>query len=92
MGEVYGGWQREAPGQAQGPFARPPNEGELRASGAYRVLRPDEVLALAERLGPDCILYVTPLLCGLAPGLAWESLRLLEREVLPHLPGRPRPA
>ena len=92
MAEVYGGWQREAPGQSQGPFARLPNEGELRASGAYRVLRPDEVLALAESLGPDCILYVTPLLCGLAPRLAWESLRLLEREVLPHLPGRPRAA
>jgi len=32
------------------------------------------------------VLYVTPLLCGLPPNLAWQSLHLLETEVLPHLP------
>ncbi len=88
MAEVYSGWQREAPGQARGPYAGPPGDAELRASGAYQVLRPEELLALAARLGPDAILYLTPLLCGLDPGLAWQSLRLFEREVLPRLPGR----
>jgi len=32
------------------------------------------------------VLYVTPLSCGLNPKLAWQSLHLLETEVLPHLP------
>ena len=30
----------------------------------------------------------TPLLCGLDPDFAWEGLRVFEREVLPHMPGR----
>ena len=87
MAEEYTGWQREAPNQSDGPYAGPAGEAELRASGAYQVLRPEEVLALAERLGPDGILYTTPLLRGLDPALAWESLHRLEREVLPYLPG-----
>ncbi len=86
MAEVYGGWQRESPDQAEGPYSGPVDGGDLRSSGAYRVLRPEEVIALAESLGQDAILYMTPLLCGLDPALAWQSLRLLEREVLPHLP------
>jgi alkanesulfonate monooxygenase SsuD/methylene tetrahydromethanopterin reductase-like flavin-dependent oxidoreductase (luciferase family) len=87
MAEVYGSWQREAPGQADGPYSGAPTGAALRASGSYRVLRPEEVLALADELGQDSILYMTPLLCGLDPTLAWDSLRLLERDVMPHLPG-----
>ncbi|MBW2270359.1 MAG: LLM class flavin-dependent oxidoreductase [Deltaproteobacteria bacterium] len=89
MAEVYGGWQAEAPAQNDGPFAGPGVERDIRESPAYRVLRPDEVLELANTLGSDGTLYVTPLLCGLDPALAWESLMLLEQEVLPHLPRSP---
>ncbi|NRA08751.1 MAG: LLM class flavin-dependent oxidoreductase [Myxococcales bacterium] len=87
MAEIYGSWQDEAPGQGRGPYAGPPGEAALRDS-AYRVMRPEEVLELAESLGPDGVLYSTPLLCGLDPDFAWEGLRVFEREVLPHLPGR----
>lgn len=85
MAEIYGGWQREAPGQKPGPYATP-READLRASPSYQVLTPESAIALAESLGPHAVLYVTPLLCGLPPNLAWQSLRLLETEVLPHLP------
>ena len=87
MAEVYGGWQQETPDQTDGPYSGPPEGAALRASGAYQVLHPEEVLRLAESLGDDGILYMTPLLCGMDPELSWESLRLMESEVLPALPG-----
>ena len=86
MAEVYGGWQAEASQQRQGPYSPPADDADIRESGAYQVLRPEQVLELAESLGPDGTLYTTPLLCGLDPALAWESLKLFEKEVLPHLP------
>lgn len=86
MAEVYTGWQNEAPGQQDGPYSGSADPDQLRASGAYQVLRAEDVLALAESLGTEGVLYTTPLLCGLDPKLAWESLHRLEREVLPHLP------
>ncbi len=57
----------------------------LRASGRFAVVTPDECLALAAR---DGSLMLHPLMGGLAPKLAWEGLRLFEREVLPRLAGR----
>jgi alkanesulfonate monooxygenase SsuD/methylene tetrahydromethanopterin reductase-like flavin-dependent oxidoreductase (luciferase family) len=56
---------------------------DLRASGRYAVLTPDEAVALAKR---DGRLMLHPLMGGLAPELAWQSLALFEAEVLPRLP------
>ncbi len=77
----YAAWQETgvvsdtaAPGASTWP--------ELRASGRFAVVTPDECLALAAR---DGSLMLHPLMGGLAPELAWESLRLFEREVLPRL-------
>jgi alkanesulfonate monooxygenase SsuD/methylene tetrahydromethanopterin reductase-like flavin-dependent oxidoreductase (luciferase family) len=56
---------------------------ELRAEGGnYRIVTPDEAVALVRTHG---YLGLQPLCGGLAPDLAWESLRLIESEVLPAL-------
>jgi hypothetical protein len=58
---------------------------ELRATGQYRVLRPEELVA--ELSGPGLrSLAVHPMMGGIPPKVAWESLRLLEQEVIPALP------
>jgi alkanesulfonate monooxygenase SsuD/methylene tetrahydromethanopterin reductase-like flavin-dependent oxidoreductase (luciferase family) len=55
---------------------------DVRASGVYRVVTPDECVALAEEQG-SAILH--PLMGGIPPDLAWESLELFESEVLPRV-------
>lgn len=55
---------------------------QLRDSGRYAVVTPAECLALATRDGQ---LLLHPLMGGIEPELAWESLRLFEAEVLPSL-------
>jgi len=47
---------------------------------------PEEAIELARALGPAGELIFQPLLAAIDPALAWEMLRLLEAEVLPHLP------
>ncbi len=84
----YSEWTVEAFGRPSGPYAKEMTPESLRESPAYRVLTPDQTLALAEALGPDGVLYLNPLLAGLDPAFAWEMLRLYEREVHPHLPRR----
>jgi hypothetical protein len=61
-------------------------EETIRESDAYRVLTPEQTLAMAAELGPDGVFYLNPLLAGIDPGLAWEMLELYEREVHPFLP------
>jgi hypothetical protein len=56
---------------------------DLRAeAGAYRVLTPERAVEYAHASGA---LPLHPLCGGCPPQLAWESLRLVEREVLPAL-------
>ena len=92
MAEVYGSWQAESAAQADGPYAKATERLDIRASPAYQVLGPEEALELAIRLGAHGTLYMTPLLSGLDPSLAWSSLRLFEERVLPHLPRPDSPA
>jgi alkanesulfonate monooxygenase SsuD/methylene tetrahydromethanopterin reductase-like flavin-dependent oxidoreductase (luciferase family) len=58
---------------------------QLRATGQYRVLRPAELVTELSGPGPRS-LTVHPLMGGIPPKVAWESLRLLEQEVIPALP------
>ena len=58
---------------------------DLRASGAYQVLRPEEAVEMIQKLGRDRTFILTPLLGGLDPTFAWKGLRLFEREVWPHV-------
>jgi alkanesulfonate monooxygenase SsuD/methylene tetrahydromethanopterin reductase-like flavin-dependent oxidoreductase (luciferase family) len=56
---------------------------ELRAeNGNYRIVDPDGALELLRSSG---YLGLQPLCGGVAPDLAWSSLRLIENEVLPRL-------
>jgi len=79
----YGQWLAAADTPA--PYHSVADAEALRASGLYLVLTPTEFLARARALGPDAVLGFHPLMGGLAPELAWSSLKLFERHVLPGL-------
>jgi alkanesulfonate monooxygenase SsuD/methylene tetrahydromethanopterin reductase-like flavin-dependent oxidoreductase (luciferase family) len=81
----YQEWTIEAFGRAAGPYAKGVSEEAVRRSDAYRVLTPEQTLALAEELGPHSVLYLNPLLSGIDPAFARSMLDLYEREVHPHL-------
>ncbi|HLY83689.1 MAG TPA: LLM class flavin-dependent oxidoreductase [Acidimicrobiales bacterium] len=82
---VYGSWTG---GRRGSMFAVVATNEELKASGQYRVVTPEECLELAQRSGG---LAFRPLVGGIDPDLAWESLQLFADRVLPHLQvdGRP---
>ena len=81
----YSEWTAEALGKPVGPFVKGVTEESIREGDAYKVLTPDETLALAESLGEDGVFYLNPLLAGIDPRRSWEMLRLYERSVHPHL-------
>jgi alkanesulfonate monooxygenase SsuD/methylene tetrahydromethanopterin reductase-like flavin-dependent oxidoreductase (luciferase family) len=78
---TYAAWQEDG---VVSDWAVPSAETweQLRDSGRYAVVTPQECLALAKRDGQ---LMLHPLMGGIEPELAWQSLRLFEAEVLPHL-------
>lgn len=80
---TYAAWQEDG---VVSDWAVPAAESwqQLRASGQYAVVTPQECLALAAR---DGHLMLHPLMGGIEPDLAWESLRRFECEVLPVLGG-----
>ena len=79
----YGQWN-EAAGLTSG-YVRVEDPEQLRRSGAYRVLTPEQCVAACKKLGPDGRLILHPLLAGMPIDLSWESLRLFERAVIPEL-------
>ncbi|MGE0878967.1 MAG: LLM class flavin-dependent oxidoreductase [Acidimicrobiia bacterium] len=66
------------------PFKAMDNADGLRGNG-YLVVTPDECVKMAEEIGPNGRLHFFPLLGGLDPDVAWESLTLFEQKVLPRL-------
>ncbi|MEX2292621.1 MAG: LLM class flavin-dependent oxidoreductase [Acidimicrobiales bacterium] len=80
---AYGAWAAEA-GTATG-YTGAADADELRASGQYNVVTPDQLVADLAAQGPVAFALLHPMLGGIPPELAWESLHLLEREVLPAL-------
>src|SRR5262249_2417350 len=78
--QTYDAWQ--VPGQRSEVHTSARDADELRRSGVYRVVTPEECVALARETGR---LVLHPLMGGLSPELAWEGLRLFERKVLPEL-------
>lgn len=81
----YAAWTAESFGKPDGPYARGVSEDTVRTSGAYRVVTPEDAVEIASALGPDGVLYLNPLLAGIAPEASFEMLRLYEREVHPHI-------
>jgi hypothetical protein len=83
---AYGEWMAEAglAGVEVGGYAMAPDADTLKATGQYRVLTPAEVLAEVEA-GTMSTLGFHPMMGGIPPELAWESLRLFESQVLPHI-------
>lgn len=57
----------------------------IKASGVYRIVTPDECVALAGELGPEGSLLLHPLLSGMPPDWGWESLELFAAKVAPRL-------
>ena len=67
------------------PFKAMDDADALRRNGSHQVLTPEECADLCRAIGPDGRLGFMPLLGGLDPELAWESLHLFEHDVLPKL-------
>ena len=77
---TYGAWLASA--DAFGPYTSTDDADALRSNGEYLVLTPDECLARVRETGS---LLLHPLMGGLDPDLAWESLELVANKVLPRL-------
>ena len=77
---AYGTWQAQE-GVAS-PYRNAADVDELRASGQYAVLTPDELIAEL-RAAPFPFAFFHPLCGGMPIDLAWTSLRLFEHEVRP---------
>lgn len=80
---AYSRWMAESMGGAV--YAEATDADALRATGAYRVVTPDECIEVARELGPGGRLSLHPLMGGMDPELGWESLRLFADQVMPAL-------
>ncbi len=78
--QTYASWQ--TPGQRSQVHVDGRTAEDLRKSGVYRVVTPDECVALAREHG-RVILH--PLMGGISPELGWEGLRLFAEKVLPRI-------
>ena len=81
----YAAWTAESFGKPAGPYAAAVTEETVRESAVYRVLTPEQTLALVSELGEPAVLYLSPLLAGIDPRRAHAMLRCFEQRVYPHL-------
>jgi alkanesulfonate monooxygenase SsuD/methylene tetrahydromethanopterin reductase-like flavin-dependent oxidoreductase (luciferase family) len=79
---AYGLWQ--AQDDLANPYRTVADTDALRATGRYRVLTPAQFVEEEQR-APQGFVMLHPLCGGMPVDLAWSSLRLFEREVLPAL-------
>lgn len=84
--EEYASFTLEGMGEVKGPYRGTIEPAAVRANPMFRVLTPEQAVALAQELGPTGVLLFNPLMGGIAPAEAWKMLALFEREVLPRLP------
>jgi alkanesulfonate monooxygenase SsuD/methylene tetrahydromethanopterin reductase-like flavin-dependent oxidoreductase (luciferase family) len=80
---IYAAWADKA--QVFSPYRHHDNLDELRASGAYKVYRPEELIAAARDMVASQPIMLHPLCGGIDPDLAWQSLKLFMAEVMPAL-------
>jgi len=83
---AYGAWVAATDGDAS-PYRMVEDANELRASGDYPVVTPEELVETARGMGPFDAIMLHPLMGGIDPELSWECLRLVETDVLPALRG-----
>jgi alkanesulfonate monooxygenase SsuD/methylene tetrahydromethanopterin reductase-like flavin-dependent oxidoreductase (luciferase family) len=58
----------------------------LKREGVYRIMTPEQTVAMLMEMPPESQgLILHPLMGGIDPELSWESLELLQHEVLPHV-------
>ncbi len=79
---AYGLWQ--AQDDLANPYRTVADADELRATGRYRVLTPAQFVT-EEQATPQGFVMLHPLCGGMPVDVAWSSLHLFEREVLPAL-------
>src|SRR6266508_2237427 len=89
---AYGAWMSESGVGAAGGYEPVADADTLRRTGQYRVLTPDELVAELQAKGPFGFTLFHPLVGGVPPEMAWESLRLFEAEVLPRVDAQPADA
>lgn len=80
--QTYASWQ--PPDQRSQVHVEAKSIEDVCRSGVYQVLTPEECLALAREQGR---IVLHPLMGGISPELAWQSLQLFEQEVWPHIRG-----
>jgi alkanesulfonate monooxygenase SsuD/methylene tetrahydromethanopterin reductase-like flavin-dependent oxidoreductase (luciferase family) len=80
---AYGVWQ--AQDDMASPYHTVVGIDELRATGQYRVLTPEQFVE-EQKAAPFPFAMLHPLCGGMPIELAWSSLRLFEHEVLPAFP------
>lgn len=80
---AYGAWAAAA-GTDTG-YREVADADELRATGQYKVLTPEQLVAQLQEQGEWAFALFHPLMGGIPPELGWQSLQLLEHEVLPQL-------
>ena len=78
--QTYAAWQ--TPDQRSSMHVEAQTIDDMKRSTAYKVLTPDQCVALAGDTG-RVILH--PLMGGMPPALGWESLRLFEQKVLARI-------
>lgn len=80
--QSYASWQY--PDQRSSWHVEADDLAALRASNQYKVVTPDECVALAQEFS-SVVLH--PLVGGIDPRIGWESLELVASKVMPRLPG-----
>jgi alkanesulfonate monooxygenase SsuD/methylene tetrahydromethanopterin reductase-like flavin-dependent oxidoreductase (luciferase family) len=81
----YGKWMVEAGIGGEGGYTPFESLDELRATGQYRVITPQELIEELKAGGPFATAILHPMMGGIPPEVAWESLRLIESVVIPAL-------
>ena len=79
----YGRWMEDS--DVAGPYRVVESADELRSSGDYSILTPEELIERARQMGPLDTILLHPLMGGLDPEFSWQCLRLIESRVLPAL-------
>jgi alkanesulfonate monooxygenase SsuD/methylene tetrahydromethanopterin reductase-like flavin-dependent oxidoreductase (luciferase family) len=82
---AYGAWMASGGIGAEGGYETTADADALRATGQYRVLTPEDLVAEIRGQGEFGFTLFHPMAGGVPPAMAWESLHLFEHEVLPHL-------